>query len=136
MSWIVCPIVVMRPFGTLFVEHAMRVHAVRLCAIMSEHDSDGVPHLRTEDGTKQAKVLPFWRAILQGCENVIGIRAIDRLSVDLANAILSVLSPKLRNMIERHAAHLVDTERRIVPVHFVCGDVVISDLAAVRSRQS
>src|SRR5580704_19241721 len=125
----------MRPFGTLFVEHAMRVHAVCLCAIVSEYNSDGVTHLRAEDGTEQAQMLPLRRTLFQDRKAGICILAIDRLPVDLANAIFGVLSPELRHVIEGHAAHLVDTQRSVVPVNLVCGDVVSSDLTAVLDRE-
>src|ERR1700719_184124 len=112
----------------------MRMHAERMGAIVLEQDLDGISDLGMQNRADDAEILVFRLAFLEFLKSFVGIFAVDGFEVFGADAVRPTLSMHLGETLEGLAGHVIDTMRRIVPLHFVGCDIVGANFAAGRFR--
>ncbi len=93
VSWVVGTVIVVGTLGIFFVEDSVGMHAVALSPIVLEKDLDGVADLGMHRRAEQSKMLPLWRALLDGGKTRIGVFVINRLAIDPANSVLTFFGP-------------------------------------------
>jgi len=117
------PIVVWHALGALLVEHAVRMNAEGAMTVVPKHHADRVANHGMKYGTKEAEMLPFRRARLEGLEAAIGVFAIENLLVLRAHLSRARSSEKC-GICVRLAGDLIATSRDVIPCHRIGGDKV------------
>src|SRR5271169_2311609 len=102
----------------------MRMHAVRFGSVVPEGDTDGFPDFSPQHGSENSQVLPLRSAGLEFGEGSVGVLAINRFSVNLADTVRTGLHESRPVAGEFHAHHFVDAVGSIVPLDFVGSHVV------------
>src|SRR5215207_8564369 len=93
------------------------------------HD-DGVADLGLDGRPQQAQVLPLGGAGLEVGEGGVGVLAVQRLDVDLADAVRALLDKDVLGLTERLAGDVVEPQRRVVPADLIGGDEIGAGPAA------
>ena len=126
-------IIVERAFRGFLIQDAVRMHAVRMRAVVSEGDLYRVADLCANDRAEHAEIGFIRAARFQTPERRVGVFAVDRLVIDVPDHVWPALQEELGVARRRHSGHShhhVGAARHVVPVEFVSGDVVLADLPA------
>lgn len=127
-------VVVGRAFGILVVPHPVGMEAEGELGVVPEGDLDRVPDLGVDGRSEQAEVLPARIDRREGGERLVGVGAVVRLAVDMADPVRAVRDEGIRRLIERLAGDLVEPGRRVVPVDLVGGDEVLPGASGTAGR--
>jgi hypothetical protein len=92
--------------------------------VVLEVDHDGVADLGLDDRPQQPQVLPLGRARLAAGEAGVGVLPIQRLDVDLADAVRALLDEDVLGLTEWLAGEVVEPQGRVIPADLIGGQVV------------
>src|SRR5574337_2182450 len=76
-------------------------------------------------------MLPSWPANFWGGKGSIGVLAVDRLAIDLADPLFAALNKDVFGRTKRLPAALVDAGRRVIPIYLDSRDVISADLLSL-----
>src|SRR5712664_2512165 len=105
------------------------MQADREAQVVLEDDLDRVAHFSAQKWPQEPEVLPFFRPWLQPSEGAVRVFVVQGFFANLADAVRPAGNPSTLWFAKGLAGDLIHASRRVVPCHFVRGDIVCASLS-------